>query len=421
MSVSEIIGDVEAGYANLLSYSLVSSSPLYKKWTKSGDGWNSRLISKAWLNAPFDDQSVRLVLPSIDYRMRFGFCSYSKAGIGIAPELGWDIIPDAAELVTFSDDFTADALDSVKWQNYNGSPTVDLTGDKLRLTVSSSIGLRSVNSFNFLDGFCSMRIPIVASNANVTNGFLLSASDSLSTYWAIDEYNGNLRMFWDGGSTSIAYDAVNHLYKRIDLTATQAIFKTSPDGTTWTTRHTATSNASKNSLYIYLRPFASGSRSVDYDDVKAGSLATTKAYKVIESGTVVATSGQTPSVDDELRVQIIKVSGSYKARYHWRDDSGSGESQQYESGLSSAAIAAYFPLMYKLEIFSNNGFAKNPQIETGVTPSNFDYFSRAAQDAGVFDPHVNLQLTGKPIELDSGYVVPTIGQLFPRGLPYKND
>jgi hypothetical protein len=383
-----------------LSYAFAT----YHNYTKNvaTAAYDAGVVCKKFLNSIKLDQSIRNIIPDITHRQRFGFCGFAEKAIGTYPKLCWEFVPDTAESITFSDDFSTDFgtpdYDTSKWQTYNGSPTVAIVSGALRITASTSMGLRSVSNFNMLNKAIGMKVPVLASNANVANGFLISSADGLGTYWGMDEYNGNLRCVSENSLVHApAYNAVNQLYKRISFTATQAIFQTSTDGITWTTLHTATSNAAKTALYIYLRPYFAASNTVEYDDIKLVTPAASKKFQVVENGTVVFTSAQTPTNDDELRIQIVYEAPNYKVKYWWRNDSGSGENLEYTSLLSSATIQGYFPLLGKAEAYDDATVLRNIQLELNDTGSFEELSYNSSSNVG----NANFQLF-----LDDGYPDP---------------
>ncbi len=352
----------------LATYALASG---FHNWTKSGGStaWDSFVALKKFVYTIKDDQSARLILPDATYRVRFGLCSTNQRTLGTNPAAWWELLPGSTTTITFSDDFSTDFgtpdYDTSKW-GANGVSTVAIVSGALRITrTGPAQGLRSVNTFDFTNKGVSLKQTNLVSGGTVANAFFIAPSDGSGTFWQMEEYNGNLICWNEGVSSGAlrAYNATTDLYKRIRFSGNTAIFEVSADGSFWTQVYSATSNAARTALYIYLQSWCSVSHTVQYDDIKFGTQGQATIYKAYEGSTLVYAADVIPGADDELRIQVVKESGNYKLKWLWRDDSGSSEVVKYTSTLTSAQVQALFPIFVKGEIYDNGGVLRNLQIE----------------------------------------------------------
>lgn len=143
---------------------------------------------------------------------------------------------------------------AVKWNQSYG--TVTGTGGRARITCDTGYsGLWSQAAWQLSNSYAYARIYPAASNGAstaVSTEFLVVDSDtgggSTNIGFYIDTQGNTIYFqsnvsFSDPSQTSLTYDSTNHAWLRILSSGSSVYWDTSPDGTTWTTRRTATAPA----------------------------------------------------------------------------------------------------------------------------------------------------------------------------------
>lgn len=117
---------------------------------------------------------------------------------------------------------------------------------------------------------------------------------------------------------------------------------------------------------------------------------------IYEFGTLVNTPGYAWGVGNEIRVQAVNVSGTYRVRYWWRAKSASAEQQMYQTSVTSANILACFPLHAKALIYTQGAAIDKLSIEdnTGSNPGNILAVSNSQTPPAAIEGIFPLSLTG---------------------------
>lgn len=155
---------------------------------------------------------------------------------------------------TVSDNFNDNTIDTALWSiNYG---TTSETGGRARVETSTTYaGYYSEPKFSIdSTGSWAQIFPAAANGATTeayTAYWFISPSQALGTDFGIayeattNEIGFTIRtgFSFDGGTVALTYNATDHAWWRIRYSSPNIIWETSPDGSTWTQRRSATAPA----------------------------------------------------------------------------------------------------------------------------------------------------------------------------------
>jgi hypothetical protein len=152
----------------------------------------------------------------------------------------WPVTPWAPKVEDGFENFDGGPF-STLWTVPGGSTAV-IAGAQLQLTCSTSGNDELKSSFTY--NFTGLRAEIEATTVpSITSGLtLMRVITDPNNYVAIGKSGTNLimrsRVGGVNSDTTLAYDATNHKWWKIDLVSGTVTWWTSPDGNTWTSRRT---------------------------------------------------------------------------------------------------------------------------------------------------------------------------------------
>jgi hypothetical protein len=151
---------------------------------------------------------------------------------------------------TLRDDFSTNTL-ATNWTGSAG--TVAITGGRMRVTTDTAFNKAQTSASFTLDGskVCVQAFAAAAAGATVeatTELLVTTTTPGTDAGIALNAVTGLLTFssrsgFFDGGATTLAYNATTHRWWRLRVTGGTLFWETSPDGDTWTTRRSAAAPA----------------------------------------------------------------------------------------------------------------------------------------------------------------------------------
>lgn len=160
----------------------------------------------------------------------------------------------------FLDGIQAAAWTKTTYADFNASVTVVESNGGVKITPLSSTagnnknGYQSTSSYNFTGKYMQLELPtmITATGAVTRFGMVLDASNLLMALYG-NGGNATFRSTTAGvnDNTTIAQDATNHRWTRIENSGANILWRTSPDGSTWTTQKTLATPITITSLKVF--------------------------------------------------------------------------------------------------------------------------------------------------------------------------
>jgi hypothetical protein len=151
---------------------------------------------------------------------------------------------------TLRDDFSTDTL-ATNWTGSAG--TVAITGGRMRVTCDTAFNKAQTAASYTLDGskVCVQVFAAAAGSATVeatTELLVTTTTAGTDAGITLNAVTGLLTFssrsgFFDGGATTLAYNATTHRWWRLRVTSGTLLWETSPDGDTWTTQRSASAPA----------------------------------------------------------------------------------------------------------------------------------------------------------------------------------
>lgn len=152
---------------------------------------------------------------------------------------------------TLTDDFSDGSVDLVKWPDSYEPGGYTETGGRARVACNTDYNAyASAEGYRLRESSVHVRVWPPAAGGASTEAWtqVLIQTQTLGTdaIFEVSALSGNLIMasrvgYSDAGQVAIPYDSSAHAWLRIRETDGQLFWDTSPDGTTWTNRRTATS------------------------------------------------------------------------------------------------------------------------------------------------------------------------------------
>ena len=150
------------------------------------------------------------------------------------------------------DAFTGGVINTTLWQ-VNGITVTETS--TLNLAGSTDAWLRSVSAYNLTNKYAIVEfvdVPVAAST--YTQQFLFAPSDAFASYIFLQVTNDQVKIHDSNlGLISTTFFAADNRFFRFRSSGTTIYFDTSPDGSSWTNRHSWTTTVTITSMYVYLR------------------------------------------------------------------------------------------------------------------------------------------------------------------------
>lgn len=146
-----------------------------------------------------------------------------------------------AAMPTLEDHFNSDAS-TINTTLWTVAGSTSIVSNRLRITGHSTFAdsLTSVAKYNFTGRRTAVKLPTVPA-ATSGEAWLRLTTDA-NNWLSIGKSGTNLvlrkRVAGVNSDTTVAYDAVNHLWLRITESAGTVLWQSSPDGSVWTTQRT---------------------------------------------------------------------------------------------------------------------------------------------------------------------------------------
>jgi uncharacterized phage protein gp47/JayE len=146
-----------------------------------------------------------------------------------------------AAVPTLEDHFNSDTS-TISTTLWTVAGSTSIVSNRLRITGHSTFAdsLTSVAKYNFTGRRAAVKLPTVPAAAS-GEAWLRLVTDA-SNWLSIGKSGTNLvlrkRVAGANSDTTVAYDAVNHLWLRITESAGTVLWQSSPDGSVWTTQRT---------------------------------------------------------------------------------------------------------------------------------------------------------------------------------------
>lgn len=153
-------------------------------------------------------------------------------------------------LTQLQDDFEDGTLNTTLWSGSYGDPTE--SGGQAHIPCSTGYaGLKSAAAYTIADSYVLVRLHapdptgatsaaasvlVLSSTGGTDGGFIVDPAQNAIGLWLREGYA-------DPGAIFPTYDPVAYAWLRLRESAGTLYWESSPDGTTWTTRRTATSPA----------------------------------------------------------------------------------------------------------------------------------------------------------------------------------
>lgn len=137
------------------------------------------------------------------------------------------------------DTFTAGSYNGV-WTTVGAGCTIVSGRSRQEITTGYIGEITTANSYTFDEGVIKAEVEIDATGDN--RDVYLYVGKGGAAKAVVNVVGSTIYFVTDGTDSSIAYDATAHRWWRMTETGGDIIFATSPDGTTWTTRRTATAH-----------------------------------------------------------------------------------------------------------------------------------------------------------------------------------
>ncbi|MFD3835310.1 hypothetical protein ACFWWC_03510 [Streptomyces sp. NPDC058642] len=174
---------------------------------------------------------------------------------------------------TLTDDFNDGAVDLVKWPDSYEPGGYTETGGRARVACNTDYNAyASAEGYRLRESSVHVRVWPPAAGGASTEAWtqVLIQTQTLGTdaIFEVSALSGNLIMasrvgYSDAGQVAIPYDSSAHAWLRIRETGGQLFWDTSPDGTTWTNRRTATSPSWVGDTTLQVQLIAHRSDGVD--------------------------------------------------------------------------------------------------------------------------------------------------------------
>jgi len=155
--------------------------------------------------------------------------------------------PAAVPISTVSDNFDDNAVDPTLWSGDSG--TVGESGGVATITADTGYNAKRTGSvYTFDDAYSKVNpFPAGTSTGAAMDWGVASAAEAAGTdlVFYLDVVAGTLYFanrvgYTDGGATSVTYNSTSHAWWRLQRSAGNVLWQTSPDGATWTTQRTLT-------------------------------------------------------------------------------------------------------------------------------------------------------------------------------------
>jgi hypothetical protein len=166
---------------------------------------------------------------------------------------------------TLTDDFTATTVDTAKWPNNYGAPAPDQPAGRARVVADTSFAAYASDTVYTLQGsHVHVQVfPAAAGGAAeaYTQLLVLSSAPGNVIVFEIDTASNTVLMAtrvggFDQSSQTLGYDPDAHAWLRIRETSDTVYWETSPEGRTWTIRHSTTSPSWVSDTDIHIQLLA---------------------------------------------------------------------------------------------------------------------------------------------------------------------
>lgn len=167
---------------------------------------------------------------------------------------------------TLTDNFDDNSIDTDKWDTTKTATPSEITEESQSLKVAHVASpaeynqIYSQGQFDLTGAKMFVKVPDVGNQTLVSHGVIFKAeiNSSIDGYYIIA--SGNVLQAYKIISTvqtqvgsNIAYDAVDHLWWRIQESGGNILFDTSPDSVNWTNRWSVAVAITITSMYIVLQ------------------------------------------------------------------------------------------------------------------------------------------------------------------------
>ena len=201
---------------------------------------------------------------------------------------------------SFTDDFASGTLTAVVW-NWSGSPSAGARFIQLPCVSGGGTGFYTRQDKPYYDltntyVFALLEMPPVGSGSKITKMAVSKAGSTLDKMeFVCDGTNLVMRRLIANvisSSTSITYNATTHRFLRFRESGGTTFFDTSPDGETWTNRHSVTNAFDVRQCWLEFNTEYTGTESASNAVVRNVNVTPTRT----DSGTITLTF--TPSGTD---------------------------------------------------------------------------------------------------------------------------